>query len=80
MIKRVKGNELNPKEALVLKCFPVDEPISIKELAKSAFPRRGISAGKQGNWWVRNCMRKLTKMRLAKKIGRGLYKRTAKAA
>jgi hypothetical protein len=73
MRKRVIG-DLNPKEKRVLANFPVTgEPITLAELGKLAYSHLRPRA--KGIWTVRNCMRKLVKLGLTKKVARGTYMR-----
>ena len=71
-MKRRRGSELNPKEKRVLRVFPA-EPASISQLARKAWPGKGWTSKSRGNWTLRNCLRKLTKQGLVRKVGRGLY-------
>ena len=77
--------ELNAKEAEVLRKFPspknredLGEPISLSDLARDAFPKKGTSPTTKGNSWVRNSMRKLLRLKLVKHSGAksGKYMRT----
>ena len=72
MTKRKTNGELNTKEARVLKVMPT-EPVTITQISRKAWPAKVSKPTGQGNWTVRNCLRKLTKQGLVKKVGRGLY-------
>lgn len=73
--KRVAKTEMNDKEIKTLKAFPMDEPISLSELAKKAFPSMGAKSTTKGNSWVRNSLRFLIRTKVVKQIARGLYQK-----
>lgn len=73
MTKRKTDGELNTKEARVLKVMPDDKAVTLVEISRKAWPAKASKSKGQGNWTVRNCLRKLTKQRRVKKVGRGLY-------
>jgi hypothetical protein len=72
-MKRTTSGELNVKERRIMKVMPADKPATIKELSRKAWPAKVSKASGQGNWTVRNCLRKLTKQGKLRKVGRGLY-------
>ena len=72
-MKRKKNGELNIKEARVLKVMPAETPATITQISRKAWPAKVSKPSGQGNWTVRNCLRKLTKQGRVKKVGRGLY-------
>lgn len=83
---RKSSVELNTKELEVLRNFPspkngedLGAPISLADLARDAFPKKGTSPTTKGNSWVRNSMRKLLRLKLVKHGGRksGKYMRTS---
>lgn len=65
--------EFNDKEKKVLKAFPADEPITLEELARKAFPGMGAKSTTRGHSWVRNSIRKPVRLKMVKQLGRGLY-------
>lgn len=76
--------ELNTKEALVLRNMPqpVDGElryVSIEDLARACFRKRGTSPDTRGNSWVRNSLRKLLRLGLVRheRSKSGRYARTA---
>ena len=66
---------LNQKEARVLKALEDGLPVSIGDIARVAFPGKGVSSKTKGNSWVRNSLRKLLKLKLVSSKGKrsGLY-------
>jgi len=76
---------LNTKEMAVYRAFPSSsegsngEEVSIADLAKAAFPKKGTAPQTKGNSWVRNSVRKLLRLGLvAYKGGKsGIYFRVA---
>ena len=72
-MKRVGYDELTKKEARVIKVIATDKAESIAQIARKAWPGKGWTTKTVGNSHVRNCLRKLTKQGLVKKVGRGLY-------
>jgi len=61
------SSELNKKEAEVLRHMPMTgEYITITEIAKKAFAKKGTSPKTKGNSWVRNSLRKLLRLGLVK--------------
>lgn len=81
--KDPRSLKLNAKEEATLAAFPrrgeKDSFVELKSLAGKAFPHKGADAGKKGNSWVRNSVRKLLKLGLVKHAGgkSGEYARTA---
>lgn len=77
MAKRGKPakTEMNDKEKKTLKAFPADEPVTLSELAKKAFPSLGAKSTTRGNSWVRNSLRYLIRTKTVKQVARGLYQR-----
>ena len=73
MNRRMANGELNIKEKRVLKVMPTDEAATIAQISRKAWPAKVSKPRGQGNWTVRNCLRKLTKQGLVRKVGRGLY-------
>ena len=64
---------LNNKQQAVLAAFPgpkgedqIGELVTIEDLARDAFPKRGTSPTTKGNSWVRNSLRKLVGLGLVK--------------
>jgi hypothetical protein len=77
--------ELNAKEKEVLSAFPevkggetTGAYLTLEELARRAFPKKGAKPKTKGNSWVRNSIRKLLKLGLVKGKGAksGAYART----
>lgn len=79
--------QLNDKEQLVLRSMPNPKGdgdkaelrfVTIEEIARACFSKRGTSPKTRGNSWVRNSMRKLSKLGLVKHGGAksGKYART----
>jgi len=66
-------DDLNPKETAVLTLLRRKGEASIADLMK-AFPNKPKA---KANSWVRNSLRRLVCARLAKKVGRGTYKKAA---
>jgi hypothetical protein len=72
-MKRYRNGELNVKEKRVLKVMPTDEAVTIAQISRKAWPAKVSKPLGQGNWTVRNCLRKLTKLGHLHKVGLGLY-------
>lgn len=66
--------EWNDKERKLIKAFPgTDQPASLSDLARVAYPSMGARSTTKGNSWVRNSLRKPIKFKFVKQLGRGLY-------
>jgi hypothetical protein len=72
-MKRCSGTELNGKEKRIVKVASTGEPMTITQISRKAWPAKVSKSSGQGNWTVRNCLRKLVKTGIARKVGRGLY-------
>ncbi len=70
--------KLNPKQQRVFDVFDVwaGKPLKLADVAGRAFTKKGTATDTKGNSWVRNSLRKLVSMKLVKKCGKGLYRRT----
>jgi hypothetical protein len=73
--------KLNPKEQRVFDVFDVfdvwaGKPLNLSDVAGRAFTKKGTEPKTHGNSWVRNSLRKLVRLKLVKKCGRGRYRRT----
>lgn len=79
-MKKRSHFELNDKEKKVLGAFPrkPDTFVTIEELAKKCFAKKGTAPDKKGNSWVRNSLRKLLRLKLISHEGgkSGKYART----
>lgn len=65
---------LNQREFKVLKLVASAKPsITLADLAKAAFPGKGVASATKGSSWTRNSLRKLRDHKLILQVGRGRY-------
>lgn len=68
------------RERIVLDAFAgaAPRPLDLAEAAALAWPKKGRRSATKGNSWVRNSLRKLLRLGLVEKVGRGSYRGTGR--
>ena len=65
--------ELNAKEKAVVKVLRSGRPLTIQDIARRVFKKKGHTSRTKGNSWVRNSLRRPVRLGLVRQVGKGTY-------